>query len=75
MEALVTFSFLSFLICEVYFPSTIMTSTSSHPFSFMGNGLASSSSDDEMMEQLLVDMDRQRQFAFACVVVIANSFN
>jgi hypothetical protein len=52
-----------------------MTSTSSHPFSFMGNGLASSSSDDEMMEQLLVDMDRQRQFAFACVVVIANSFN
>jgi hypothetical protein len=75
MEALVTFSFLSFLICEVYFPFEIMTSTSNHCFSFMGNGFTSSSSDDEMMEQLLVDMDRQKHFVFACVVVIANSFN
>lgn len=70
-----TFSFFSFLICEVYFPFEIVTSTSNHRFGFMGNGFISSSSDDEMMEQLLVDMDRQRQFVFACVVVIDNSFN
>jgi hypothetical protein len=58
MEAPITFSFFSFLICENYFPFEIMTSTSSHRFSFMGNGFTFSSSDDEMMEQLLVDMDR-----------------
>jgi len=35
-----------------------MTSTSSHHFSFMGNGFTSFSNDDEMMEQLLVNMDK-----------------
>jgi hypothetical protein len=43
-----------------------MASFSSHGFSFMGGGFSSSSSNDnEMLEQLFVNMDRQRQCAFA----------
>jgi hypothetical protein len=42
----------------------------------MGDGSSSSfSSDDLILEQLFVDMDSQRQCAFACVVVVANSFH
>jgi inosine/xanthosine triphosphate pyrophosphatase family protein len=52
-----------------------MASFSSHGFSFMGGGFNSSSSNDnEMVEQLFVNMDRQRQCVFACVLVVANSF-
>jgi hypothetical protein len=32
-------------------------------------------SDDEILEQLFVDMDRQRQCDFACAIVGANSFH
>jgi hypothetical protein len=42
----------------------------------MGDGSSSlSSSDDVILEQLFVDMDRQRQCAFAHVVVVAKSFH
>jgi hypothetical protein len=34
-----------------------------------------SSNVDEILEQLFVNMDTQRQCAFACVVVVTNSFN
>jgi hypothetical protein len=52
-----------------------MASFSSHGFSSLGGGFSSSfSSDNEMLKQLFVNMDRQRQCAFACVLVAANSF-
>jgi hypothetical protein len=34
---------------------------------------SSSSSDDKIFEQLFVDMDRQKQCAFACAIVMLNS--
>jgi len=53
-----------------------MASSSNHVFNYVGNGLSySSSSDDHIFKQLFVDMDRQKQCAFACVVVVANSFD
>jgi hypothetical protein len=53
-----------------------MASSSNHVFNYIGDGLSySSSSDDQILEQFFVDMDRQRQCAFACVVVVANSFD
>ncbi len=61
--------------CERYFHLEIMASFSSHGFSSLGGGFSSSfSSDNEMLKQLFVNMDRQRQCAFACVLVAANSF-
>jgi hypothetical protein len=42
----------------------------------MGDGSSFFSlSDDDILEQLFVDMDRHRQCAFACVVIVANSFH
>jgi hypothetical protein len=53
-----------------------MASSSNHVFNYIGNGLSySSSSDDQIFKQLFVDVDRQKQCAFACVVVVANSFD
>jgi len=53
-----------------------MASSSNHVFNFIGEGLNySSSSDDQILEQLFMDMDRQRQRAFACAVVVVNSFD
>jgi hypothetical protein len=50
-----------------------MTSSLNHGFSSMGECYSSSSSsDDEILKQLFVDMDRQRQCAFACAIVVAN---
>jgi hypothetical protein len=53
-----------------------MASFSSHGFSSMGNSYSSSSSsDNKILEELFLDLDRQRQCAFACAVVGANSFH
>jgi len=35
----------------------------------------SSSGDDEILEQLFVHMDRQRQCVFACAIVLFNLFH
>jgi hypothetical protein len=67
--------FLFISLCERYFHLEIMASFSSHGFTSMWGGLSFfSSSDNEMLEQLFVNMDRQRQCAFARVFVVANSF-
>jgi hypothetical protein len=53
-----------------------MASSSNHVFYCIGNGPSYFfSSDDQIFEQLFVDMDRQKQCAFACAVVVANSFD
>ncbi len=53
-----------------------MASSSSHGFSFVGDNCNSSSStNDEILEQLFVDMDRQRGCVFACAIVVDNSFH
>jgi predicted small metal-binding protein len=50
-----------------------MVSSSSHGSSFMGNSFSfSSSSDDEILEQFFVHMDRQKQYVFACAIVVFN---
>ncbi len=36
---------------------------------------SSSSTDDEILEQLFFNMHEQRQCVFACAFVVANSFN
>ncbi len=47
---------------------------SSHGLNSMGDGFnSSSSSNDEILEQLFVNMWRQRQCVFGCAIVVANS--
>jgi hypothetical protein len=50
-----------------------MASSLSHGFSSMRDS-SSSSCHDEILKQLFVDMDRQRECAFACAIVVANLF-
>jgi predicted small metal-binding protein len=53
-----------------------MASSSSHGSSSMKNSFClSSSGDDEILEQFFVHMDRQKQFVFACVIVVFNLFH
>ncbi len=53
-----------------------MASFSSHGSSSMGDSFKFSSlGDDEILEQLFVHMDRQRQCVFACAIVVFNLFH
>jgi hypothetical protein len=53
-----------------------MASSSSYGFKSMRDGFSSSSpSDYEILEQLFVDMDKQRRCAFACAIGVTKSFH
>jgi hypothetical protein len=53
-----------------------MVSSSSHGSKSMEDGFSSlSPSDDEILEQLFVDINKQKQCAFACAIGVANSFH
>ncbi len=62
--------------CESYCHLEIMASSSSYGSKYMRDGFSSSSpSDYEILEQLFVDMDKQRRCAFACAIGVAKSFH
>jgi hypothetical protein len=53
-----------------------MASSSNYGSKFMGDGFSSSSpSDYEILDQLFMDIHKQRQCAFACAIGVANSFH
>jgi len=68
------FSFSLLTQIEGFSHLEIMASFSNHDSSTFGsNSSSSSSSSDDGMQEMFVDMDRQKQCAFAVVIIAANS--
>jgi hypothetical protein len=68
---------------EGFYHLESMTSSSNHGSSstrnsfstFGSNSFGFSSSSDDGMQEMFVDMDKQKQCAFATAVIVANSFD
>lgn len=68
--------FFSFLTRERVFHLEAMASFSSHGFSFTkDNYISSSSSDDEIIQEMFANMNSKKQYVSVATIVIANSYD